>query len=1364
MKQRFSPETVRWFKSALGEPTPVQELAWSAIASGRHALVSAPTGAGKTLAAFLVFIDRLKAQASRGKLMDCVHLIYVSPLKSLASDIRENLTRPLEGIDGPSLRVGVRTGDTPASERQKMLRRPPHILITTPESLYILLTTAKGRAMLSTAQAVILDELHALISTKRGAHLMLSLARLDALCARPVQRIGLSATLRPLPLAADYLAPGEDMAVVAPKAEKRSDISVKGVLPDMRILPQGTIWPELAQRVVEACADRRTVIAFLEGRAQAERLAAAVNEIAGDGFALTHHGSISREKRQEAEAALRSGRLRLLCATSSMELGIDVGEVDLVLQIGNPLTVSAALQRMGRAGHCPDRTSAMVVFPKTASDGLWCGLTADAALEGCIEPAHPPRGCLDVLAQHLVSMAADGGYTVDEALSVARRAWPTREVSRADVTALLEMLSGDWEHAQDKPVRPRLLYDRIHGTVLGDAYTRLLALSAGGTIPDRGLYPCVLRNGTRVGELDEEFVFEARVGDRFLLGAFAWRIEEVTRDRVIVSPSTGGGAQAPFWRGDGTGRDYGISLRFGEWLRRLQEADDLESSLHALHMDAASARNAARHLRDQLAATGCLPDDRTILLEHFSDDAGEHQLMVHSIFGRRVNDALALLLQRAAESAMGVEVRSYDDDNGALLFAIGERAIPEGLLQGLDPEAAEPVLRAMLPATPLFSMVFRYNAGRSLMMGARSGRRQALWIQRIRGAEALGMAVADPQHPLMRETLRECLEDTLDIRAITEVLRGIRAGRIAVREFHADSPSPMALPMRRQAEAELMYDYAPIPASAARAAEAALQEALRSGAGIRPDPALLKGEGRRKSPDGPESLHSLMMVEGDFVAGELDAPVEWLEALHRAGRCQYIEPGLWISAEQAEQYRSAMAGDAEPRRAIARRCLRFRGPHDADGLHDRYGWAVPDCEALLERLRAEGAAVLADGIYYHADRYASAQRQTLLARRKAMETLPAERYAALLARGLRIPGRPADQLREAVTRLLDRPFPLRMWEEQLLPARVRDYRPAMLDELIAQGDFVWQVEAGSLAFHRSCDIDWEAPLPDVDALELQLDDESISVLRALTQRGASFATPLSGLACRQPIADILLRLTDRGLVRADSFAPIRALLAAEGGRNLPPRQAARLRAAVMQAGRWERVRPGRSMSEEALLALDFAEHRLVCRETACRIAWARALETLRIWEYTGKARRGYFVAGLSGIQFCREEDYAAVVSGLGAHDAEPVWLHANDPAQAWGGLLPHQEDRSFLCVPGTTVCLLDGRPVAVLEQGGRKLRLLEAECAETALSSLSMAFRRGCIYSGKDRLILREGCAGLDAALESAGFVREALDWVLWRN
>lgn len=1404
----FHERTKRWFRESVGEPTQVQREAWPAIAAGESTLISAPTGTGKTLSAFLVWIDRLKSEAEAGTLSDGVQVIYISPLKSLAGDIRENLQRPLAGIGGPEVRTGLRTGDTTQAERQKMLRRPPHILITTPESLYLMLTSGRSREMLSTARAVIIDELHALISTKRGAHLMLSLARLDAICGRDLQRIGLSATIDPLELAAEYLKPDENVRVIAPKMEKRADIAVNGVLDDMRILQNGTIWPDLGRMVYAHCQGRRTVIAFLEGRQQAEKLAAEVNAIAGEGFALTHHGSISKEKRFEAEAALRSGRLRLLCATSSMELGIDVGDVDLVVQIGCPMTVSGALQRMGRAGHNPGRTSVMHIFPKTAADGLYCGLTAAVALEGGIEPANPPEMCFDVLAQHLVSMAVDGGYTVEDAWNTVRRAWPCRNVTREDVDAILRMLAGDWEHSQDKPVRARVVYDRINGTVLGDNYTRMLALSAGGTIPDRGLYPAVLRDGTRLGELDEEYVFEARVGEKFLLGAFAWRIDEIKRDRVIVSPASTSGAQPPFWKGDSAGRSYPVALRFGQLLRKVQQAKRPEQALTDMHMDAWAAKNAARHVKEQIEAAGCLPDDKTIVVEHFSDEAGDHQMMVHSVFGKRVNYGLALLLQRAASRMLKADVRAYDDDNGALLYLIGVKELPDGLVQQLDPESAERILTALLPATPLFFMAFRYNAARALLMGARSGKRQALWVQRLRGAEVLGAVAEDMEHPLMRETLRECLEDHLDMRAIREVLEGVRSGKIAVREIHLDKPSPMALPMRRAVEAEMLYDYHPIPTSAKEASG----EALRAAEGIAPAKEALDGQANGlKKPENAAQLHELMMTGGDIAAGEVDAPIAWLEDLARAGRCLYVEPGLWIAAEEAELYRAALeaegSGEAaasaaeksggesaaenvrQARLRIARRCLRYRGGQDEFSLSARYGWPEEESLALLEELASQELAVRANGAYWHREIYARAQRDTLMARRRAAETLPPERYAALLARTTRRPGRAEEQLKDAIEALAGRAFPLKMWEEQLLPARVNGYRPQLLDALLAKGEYFWQIvpgEKGLLRFGRMEDVDWDAASPAEKALEagecagenggepaqqnaaagecsaekVSLSDAEKTLIRALMRRGASFAHALAPLVSA-PVIDILMSLAEKGLVRADSFVPLRVAISRAEAKNLNVKQLSRLRATAAQAGRWEIARPVRARSDEEKLLGDLMRAGVLCRETAGEVPWPRALEILRVWEYTGKVRRGYYVRSLSGAQFIREEDYLRITAALAAKDGEPVWLQANDPAQPWGSVLKHREGRQFICVPGTAVCLLDGEVIAILERKGGSLRVFGESAA--ALSALSRDFLQKRIFASLKKLVIKSGCSGLDADLTAAGFVREALDWVVLR-
>lgn len=1358
----FRPETARWFRDAIGEPTAAQREAWRAIRAGAHTLVSAPTGTGKTLAAFLHFLDALAGQAERGELPDTLQIIYISPLKALGNDIRENLRRPLSGLGIENrVRVAIRTGDTTAAERRQMLRRPPHILITTPESLYLLLTSQGGREMLKPARAVIVDELHAVIDTKRGAHLALSLARLDALCGRLLRRVGLSATIAPLETAANWLTGGNGATVVAPAMRKDTAIRVISPLPDMRQLPDGTIWPSLGRAVAADCASRRTVIAFLEGRAAAERLAHAVNALGEPGvFARTHHGCVSKEQRLEAEQQLRSGELKLLCATSSMELGIDVGDVDLVVQIGCPRTVSSALQRLGRAGHSPGRLSEMRVYPRTAAEAVTCGLTAAEAEAGFLEPASPPEKCLDVIAQHLVSMAAASPYTVPEALKIIQSAYPFRDITEDDLRSLLGMLAGDFEHALDRPARPRLLYDRLNNTVQGDAYSRMLAVSSGGTIPDRGWFPVMLADGTRLGELDEEYVFESRVGDTFLLGAFAWRMAEILRDRVIVTPAPPTGAQTPFWKGDGAGRGYRTGKRFGKRLAALTLAHargTLTQALMDLNMDGAAASNAARHLSRQIEMTGQLPDDQTLLLEHFTDEAGEHQMMIHSVFGRRVNLALSLLLQHAASIETGVDVRAFDDDDGILLYLLGGRAIPDGLLSLLDPDKAEPTLRALLPATPLFSMAFRYNAARALMMGARSGTRLPLWVQRLRGAEALSQAVGQRAHPLMAETLRECMEDYLDIASTVDLLRDIRSGAVRVHEFHAQTPSPMALPLRRQVEATMMYEYSPIPASARQQVQTDLSL-------VSPDAAQLDAAQTplRPQPENAERLHALLMIEGDLLAGETDAPISWMESLAAAGRALYIEPGLWICAEQAALYESAFIDEEEGAKLrIARRALRYRGAQSAGTLVERYVWREEDCEALLERLAQAGAAVERDGLYYHEALYRRAQAQTLVARRRAAKTLPPERYAKLLASRLRGTGSPQEQLRQGLLALCGIPFPARLWEAALLPARTAGYRPAMLDALLAQGEVGWRILPGERAlieFYLPDEIDEDAPWDDID----DLPEDERAVLDALRRRGASFASSLVRFApVGKSVTDILQALALRGLAHADSFDPVRAFIASP---EQSPRRSARARAIAREKGRWEAARGLRTLSNEELLDRAFAQSVLVCRETLRGMAWADALAHLRVREYTGAARRGYFVEGLSGAQFLREADAPRALAAMESPGHEIIWLCAIDPLQAWGRVLPHAAGEDFLCVAGTVVALSGGRPVAAFERQGERLRVFDAEQIESALAAFARDFALRRVYPETTRLLTKEYPASAADALRKAGFMPEMNDFTLWRD
>ena len=809
----FGKETEVWFREALGEPTQVQREAWPAIAAGGHVLVSAPTGTGKTLSAFLVFLDQMAKEEREGTLKEELRLIYVSPLKSLAGDIRENLKRPLDGIKG-NITVAIRTGDTLPRERQRMVKHPPHILITTPESLYLLLTSKTGQNMLATAKTVILDELHALIDTKRGAHLMLSLARLDILCGQPLQRIGLSATIEPLETAAEYLAP-EKVGVVAPSMVKQVRLEVLGPYADLtKGRRKDPIWEELGALVYRYCQGSRSVIAFVEGRRYAEKLAYYVNLQGGEGFARVHHGSLSKEQRMETELALRDGQLRLLCATSSMELGIDVGEIDQVLQVGCPRTVSGTMQRLGRAGHNPGRVSVMYLFPRTAAECLSCGMTAELARKGGIEQVNPPSGCLDVLAQHLVSMAAFKSYGLEEVMEILPRAWPFRHVTEEDVRSVLGMLAGDYEHGRDIPARPRVLYDRIHGKVEGDGYSRMLAVSAGGTIPDKGLYAVKTEEGVKLGEVDEEFVYESQKGDRFILGSFAWRVLQISRDTVTVTQAPVEGARLPFWKGEIKGRNKRTGEAFGRMFRSLSEAygdGTLSDALQGLGLDGVAAGLASGYLERQIKAVGGLPDDRTIIVEHFKDSSGNSQLMFHSVFGRRIHAPLALLAAKTAGERLGTEIGSVDEEDGFLLYAYGDSILPEGILQGINPDACVRQLEILLPVTPLFNMAFRYNSGRALMMGVRRNGRQPLWMQRLRSAEMLEQVVREKEHPLIRETKRECMQELWDVEGLRELLCDIRSGMVKVREVYTEIPSPMSLPFQWGQEASVMYDYSPTP-------------------------------------------------------------------------------------------------------------------------------------------------------------------------------------------------------------------------------------------------------------------------------------------------------------------------------------------------------------------------------------------------------------------------------------------------------------------------------------------------------------------------------------------------------------------------
>ena len=1372
MDEIFSPQTRRWFANTLGSPTPVQREAWPHIAAGTSVLVSSPTGTGKTLCAFLVFLDRLLARAARGELTDEVHLIYISPLKSLATDIRENLQTPLEGITDEyckdavgaafmppayePVRVHLRTGDTPSAERQKAARRPPHILLTTPESLFLLLTSSSGREMLKGAQACIVDEMHALLGNKRGANLLLSLARLDQLCDRPVQRIGLSATLKDTGLAMRWLSP-DPVYLAAPQVEKKIKIEVKKPN-ESGLLPEGTVWPEMARAVIRQCEGCRTVIAFCEGRATAERLAWYVNKEAGGDFARTHHGSMEREQRHRVENQLRAGTLRLLVATASMELGIDVGEVDKVIQVGAARTVSALVQRLGRAGHRPGETSEMVIFPREGFEALQCALLADLARRGELEPLAPPEGCMDLLAQHLVSMAVGGGFHEDEVMAILPRAYPFRNLSIEDVRAVLAMLAGDYEHAREVPVRPRLLYDRMHGTVMGDNYSRMLALSAGGTIPDRGYFAVKTEAGVKLGELDEEMVFEARCGDQFMLGTFPWKIIKIGHDDVIVSPGSREAAGVPFWKGDGSGRHAETGRAMGALLRRL--AEDLRTgllpqTLEEMGLDEGAARDAQRVIERQLEVTGVLPDDRTLLLEHFSSEAGERQGLVHCVMGRRVNAPLALLCREAARR-QGREIAVLTDDDGFLLFPKDGGEADPRWLYAFEEDEALAILETLLPATPAFGMTFRYNAAHALIMGTRGGGRLPLWVQRMRAAETLNALASQPGHPLLRETTRECLEDVWDLPALRAFLAALRAGQIALREMRTSEPSPLSITLRRAVEMENMYDYHPT-GDAVIAQSRIRLEGLADQALPPPKALLEQAAFGSKAPEDPDQLHSLLMAEGDLAAGEIDVPADWFEALAGRGRAAYIEPGLWVAAERAEEYHAALEdNDAGALPQILRRLLRYRGGQTPRSVSERY--FIPEAQAL-SLLQSEELAVEYEGVFYHAQNFERARFAYRSQRRNEIETLPGGLYAQVLAGRVRPNAPAAEQLERALEFLAGREFPAERWEGLLLPARTAGYRPALLDTLLAQGTFCWRMEGKNLAFYpRESLQNRPGEMPE------GLPDTEKEILEALRARGASFA---HSLPQRDPAAQTaaLLHLARQGLVTADSFAPVRYLVREKDMDALPPRRRTMARVNLKLAGRWEALCPPVQPALSEQIEEAFGRYTLLCRETAreAGLPWAGALALLRTMEWQGTVRRGYFLRGFSGAQFVRAGDFVTFTASLRAAqgEGEILWVSAADPAQITGRLLPHAPGREFTCVPASTVAFYRGEVAALAERNGAALRCFIPALLQPCLEAFVRAFKTGRIYPGKRKIQLAEVPPEAAALLPALGLRREMQVWVL---
>jgi ATP-dependent Lhr-like helicase len=1137
----FSEPTAAWFRSAFAEPTTAQEQAWQAIRNGENALVIAPTGSGKTLAAFLWAIDKLATEPTPEPAKRC-RVLYISPLKALAVDIERNLRSPLAGVGQamrrlglpePDIRVGVRTGDTAADERRKLAGKPPDVLITTPESLFLLLTS-RARDGLRYVETVIVDEVHALAGGKRGAHLALSLERLDALRrgagggqVRPAQRIGLSATVRPPAEVASFLGGALPVTIAAPPSEKRLDLRIVVPVEDMsdlgprdtdligpaaaraapviigpaevaaqagvgnpgaalqaagpvalddgQALPDGgqrsnSIWPHVEAQVLDAIEEHRATIVFANSRRLAERLCARLNELAAERasergqpagaeadyaappiVARAHHGSVSRTERNAIEEALKQGRLPAVVATSSLELGIDMGAVDLVVQVESPPSVASGLQRIGRAGHHVGDTSRGVIFPKYAGDLVQATVAAGRMRTGQIEELRMPRNPLDVLAQQIVAMTAMEDWSVDDLLATIRRAAPFTSITRPVLEAVLDMLAGRYPSEDFAGLRPRLVWDRATGTLRGRPGGQRLAVTNGGTIPDRGLFGVFLagaapdksgRHSRRVGELDEEMVYESRVGDVFVLGASSWRIEDITADQVLVSPAPGQPGKLPFWHGDAPGRPPELGQAIGQYCRELGKADSERATarLRADGLDQFATDNLLAYLASQREATGHLPDDLTLVLERFRDELGDWRLILHSPYGAKVHAPWALAIAaRLRERYGGMDVQAMYTDDGIVIRVPDTDEPPPAGFAALDPGEVEGLVTTELGSSALFAARFRECAARALLLPRRQpGRRSPLWQQRQRAAQLLAVASQYGSFPIVLETMRECLQDVFDVPALIALMRDLSARRVRLVEVETPTASPFARSLLFRYIGAFMYEGdAPLAERRAQALalDSALLAELLGQADLREllDPAVVWDSERSLQHLSPQRRCTTMEQLADLIR-----QIGPLSAAEVAERCH--EPAAapaWI-AELAAQRRiitvriageqrlaaiedSGRLRDAlgtalpvgipvaftevlpDPLGDLVARYARAHGPFAAAAVAARYGLGVAVVSGALHRLAGDGKVVegeflpqLAGPQWCDGDVLRMLRRRCLAKLRQQVEPVPPQVFAAFL--------------------------------------------------------------------------------------------------------------------------------------------------------------------------------------------------------------------------------------------------------------------------------------------------------------------------------------------------------------------------------
>ncbi|HLS77505.1 MAG TPA: ATP-dependent helicase [Nocardia sp.] len=1517
---RFSHATREWFDGAFAAPTSAQIGAWQAIAAGEHTLVVAPTGSGKTLSAFLWAIDELArgagarpddqaasggAAASRAAGSNGTTVLYVSPLKALAVDVERNLRAPLAGItrtaarlglEVPEITVGVRSGDTTQAARRAMQRTPPDILITTPESLFLMLTSA-ARETLRTVRTVIVDEVHAVAGSKRGAHLALSLARLDLLTGRPAQRIGLSATVRPAEEVGRFLTGAAPVTIVAPPAPKTFDLSVRVPVPDMTEPGDsdqpGSIWPHVDEAVVDLVLAHRSSIVFANSRRLAERLTARLNEAyaarlgeavdtahgppaqlgastevvhgAEPLLARAHHGSVSKEQRALIEDDLKSGRLRCVVATSSLELGIDMGAVDLVVQVEAPPSVASGLQRIGRAGHQVGQTSRGVLFPKHRTDVVHCAVAAHRMVTGQIEALRIPAHPLDILAQQTVAACALEPIDADAWFETVRSTGSFATLPRSAYESVLDLLAGRYPSDEFAELRPRLVWDRDAGTLTGRPGAQRLAVTSGGAIPDRGMFAVYMvgEKNSRVGELDEEMVYESRVGDVFALGATSWRIEEITFDRVLVTPAFGLPGRLPFWHGDGLGRPAELGAALGEFLRKAvkrvpestQEAGQpppaadgaLDDLLAGAGLDANATANLLALLADQRAATGHVPTDKTLLVERFRDELGDWRLVLHSPFGLPVHAPWALAVGARLRERFGVDATPNASDDGIVVRLPDTTDEPPGAeLFVFEPDEIDELVTEQVGASALFASRFRECAARALLLPRRDpGKRAPLWQQRQRSAQLLDVARKFPGFPILLETVRECLRDVYDLPALTEVLGRVARRQLRLVEVETATPSPFANALLFDYIGQFMYE-GDSPLAERRAAALSLDSSLLAELLGRVelrellDPAILEQTERelqRRTPErrarDAEGLADLLRLLGPLTPEEAglrcaapgaspddDGAVraaadagpdgegvhhDWfaeLVAARRAITVSYAGRVWWAAVEDAARLRDALGVPLpvglpeafaepvpDPLGDLVGRYARTHAPFRTEAVAGRFGIGPAVAASALHRLAAEKRVVegeftpgAAGSEWCDSQVLRRLRRRSLAAARHEVEPVSTAAFARFLP-GWQHVGtgelRGVDGVATVVEQLAGVPAPASAWESLILPARVHDYSPAMLDELMATGEVLWSghgaitAKDGWIALHPA----EQAPFTLAPPAEIEYSETALRLLEALGAvlvpgpaeaavprgGGAYFFRRLSdatGLLDDSAVARALWELVWAGQVSGDTFAPVRALLSGatrSSTAHRTPRRTPRGRAYLPRpamptrtgppsvAGRWsllpERVTDNTVRAHaqaDVLLERYGVLTKGSVHSEGVPGGFALMYRVLTEFEDRGRCRRGYFVDSLGGAQFSTTEvvDRLRATGAEGGRGPTALALAACDPANPYGAALPwpksegeggHRPGRKA----GAVVVLVSGELILYLERGGKTLLTFttDPEPRRAAAAELAGLVRRRRVES-----------------------------------